>query len=157
MGAGMLLSPDAVHIFTDGSCHPKNRAGGWGAVLLFNSVTKELSGHKRATTNNEMELMAIYKALCALKPTQKPITVYSDSQYSINAVAIWYKGWARNGWRTQQGQPVKNKELIQEIVKIVPPQAVFQWVKGHVGIVHNERADFLAGHARKVGYFGAGT
>jgi len=140
---------DTVHIFTDGSCFPNPGPGGWGAVMLYNNRYKELYGGKHGTTNNEMELMAMLEGLAALKTRKYPVIIYSDSQYSINSVSVWHKGWAKRGWTTSTGQPVKNVELIREIVKASGDNTIFKWVKGHVGIVHNERADVLAGMGRK--------
>lgn len=145
---------DTVHIFTDGSCERVKKAGtkgkgGWGVVLLFNERRLELYGGKKETTNQEMELMAILKALQALKSRKYNIVIYSDSQYSINCVSCWHFGWKRNGWQTSDGKPVRNRELIEEIVKLICPKTAFKWVKGHNGMEHNERADRLA-HAGRM-------
>jgi len=147
------LAEDIVHIFTDGSSSRVDRGGkgpgGWGAVLLYNQHYKELHGGSGQTTNNEMELMGIYKGLEALKTKDKRVVVYSDSKYAINAVSIWWRGWERRGWRTADGSPVKNLELIKKIIGLVHSQVSFRWVKGHIGLQHNERADVLAGKGKR--------
>lgn len=147
------LAENIIHIFTDGSSSRVERGGkgpgGWGAVLIFNSHYKELFGGSTKTTNNEMELMGIYQGLKALKTQDKRVVVYSDSQYAINAVSVWWRGWKRRGWRTADGSPVKNLELIQDIVALVHKQVSFRWVKGHNGLQHNERADVLAGKGKR--------
>ena len=144
------LYRDTVHIFTDGSCFPNpGGPGGWAAVLIFNELRKEVFGGAARTTNNEMELRGILEGLKMLKSRKYPVIIYSDSQYSLNCVSAWHKGWAARGWRTASGTPVKNVELIQEIVALKTDNIVFKWVKGHIGITENERADFLAGEGRR--------
>lgn len=148
------FTSNTIHIFTDGSCERCKQegdkgTGGWGAVMLFNDNKKEIYGGQSKTTNNEMELMAIYQGLKAVKNWKYPVIVYSDSQYSINCVSVWAKAWERRGWRTATGQPVKNAALISSIVKLAEGRVIFKWVKGHIGIEHNERADVLATQGRK--------
>lgn len=144
------LYRDTVHIFTDGSCYPNpGGPGGWGCVFLFNDKYKELFGGCPSTTNNEMELMAILQGLRTLKSQKHPVIVYSDSQYCVNSVSVWHNGWARRNWHTASGTPVKNAELIKEIVGLSQTHTVFKWVKGHAGISYNERADILAGMGRE--------
>lgn len=146
----LILSPNAVHVFTDGSCYPKDGTGGWGAVLVHQDTCVAIAGNKQGTTNNEMELSAILHGLNRVRYSKHPVLVYSDSQYSINAVASWWRGWQRKGWVTGQGKPVKNLELIQSIVGHDHyPKTAFQWVRGHAGHYFNEWADDLAGDARK--------
>lgn len=146
------IKKDTVHIFTDGSCFPNPGPGGYAAVLLFNEHKKEVSGHAKRTTNNEMEMRAILEGLKALKPGNKfPVIVYSDSQYCVNCIVSWSIGWQRRGWTTKQGKPVQHAELIKEITALKKDNIAFRWVKGHVGHEHNERADYLAGEARKNG------
>lgn len=146
------IKADTVHIFTDGSCYPNPGPGGYAAVLLFNGLVKEIHGYKKRTTNNEMELMGILEGIRALKTkTKYPIIIYSDSQYSINCIVAWGKAWQRRNWITSQGAPVKNAEVIKAILEEKTDNMSFKWVKGHVGLEHNERADVLAGEARKNG------
>lgn len=147
------LAPDVVHIFTDGSSSRVVRGGkgpgGWGAVLIYNQHYKEIYGGQPATTNNEMELSGIYEGLRALKRKDRRVVVYSDSQYAINAVSVWWRGWRRRGWCTANGTPVKNLDLIKAIVELVHDNVSFRWVKGHNGLKYNERADVLAGKGKR--------
>ncbi len=133
-----------VVIYTDGACSGNPGPGGWGAILMFNGVERELSGGEPATTNNRMELMAAISALEALK---RPcdVTLTTDSVYVRDGITKWIHGWQRNGWRTADKKPVKNAELWQELLDAARPHRVaWRWVKGHAGHAENERADKLA-------------
>lgn len=142
----MILEPNVVHVFTDGSCHRLTGNGGWASVLLWKDVVKEVSGAETHTTNNRMELSAILGGLRMIKEgTRLPVRVYSDSKYCVNSLSAWHHAWRRNGWVTATGTPVANRDLIEEITRIQPENTVYKWVKGHVGHVHNERCDELAG------------
>lgn len=142
------LLRDTLHIFTDGSAINQTGAGGWGAVLLWNGHTKEVFGGAPGQTNNTMELTAILEGLRARSRDVRTI-VYSDSQYCINSLVTWYSGWERKGFITSTGKPVANLQLLKDIRALITPMVVFQWVKGHVGIEHNERADALAEQGRR--------
>ena len=74
-----------VEIFTDGACQGNPGPGGWGAILRFNGIEKEISGGDPATTNNRMELTAVIRALQCLKEPCS-VTLCSDSQYVCNAI-----------------------------------------------------------------------
>lgn len=118
--------------------------GGWGAILTFNGVEKELSGGEAQTTNNRMELMAAIAALEALK---RPVTValHTDSQYLRQGITGWIHGWKKNGWKTADRKPVKNAELWQRLEAALGRHKIeWKWVKGHAGDEMNERADALA-------------
>ena len=134
-----------VTIYTDGSCLNNPGPGGYGAVLLFGSQRREISGGFRLTTNNRMEIMAVISALEALKePCQ--ITLYSDSQYVVNAMT---KGWARrwqvNDWKRNKKELAVNPDLWERLLMVSQPHDVdFRWLRGHSGIVENERCDRLA-------------
>jgi ribonuclease HI len=133
-----------IEIFTDGACSGNPGPGGWGAILRFNGVEKELSGGEQNSTNNRMELMAAISALNALK---EPCTVdlYTDSSYVCDGVSKWIFGWKRNGWKTANKKPVKNAELWQLLDAARDKHTVtWHWVKGHAGHAENERADELA-------------
>lgn len=133
-----------VEIFTDGACSGNPGPGGWGAVLRFNGVTKELSGGEAPTTNNRMELLAAISALNALKEPCA-VDLYTDSNYVKDGIFSWIDGWKRNGWKTAARQPVKNAELWQALDEARNRhQVVWHWVKGHAGHPENERADELA-------------
>lgn len=141
------LSLDTVEIFTDGACRGNPGVGGWGALLRFQGLEKELKGYAPETTNNQMELMAAIQGLEALK---RPCTVVltTDSQYVRQGITEWIHGWKRKNWRNAQGQPVKNKELWQRLEAACAPHTVqWQWVKGHSGHRENERVDQLANQA----------
>ena len=133
-----------VTIFTDGACSGNPGPGGWGAILRFGEVEKELKGGEAHTTNNRMELLAAISALEALKrPAQVDLT--TDSQYVRQGITAWIHNWKRNGWRTADKKPVKNGELWQELDAARQRHQVrWHWVKGHAGHPENERADELA-------------
>ena len=136
-----------VVITTDGACRGNPGPGGWGAVLRFGAVEREMSGGERDTTNNRMELMAAIEALSALK---RPcaVTLRTDSTYVRDGITKWVHGWQRNGWRTAARKPVKNAELWQALAAAAERHTIdWQWVKGHAGDPDNERADGLATRA----------
>ncbi len=138
------MSTDVVVIYTDGACSGNPGPGGWGAILRYNGVEKELKGGENPTTNNRMELMAAISALEALK---RPCTVelHTDSQYVRQGITGWIHGWKRNGWRTADKKPVKNEDLWRRLDEaLARHQVTWHWVKGHAGDVMNERADALA-------------
>ena len=144
IGAGGVSSTIPVIIHTDGACSGNPGPGGWGAILKFGDVEKELKGGEAHTTNNRMELMAAISALEALK---KPCTVdlYTDSQYVRSGITGWIHNWKRNGWRTSDKKPVKNVDLWQRLdAALHRHQVRWHWVKGHAGHDENERADQLA-------------
>jgi len=133
-----------VDIFTDGACSGNPGPGGWGAILRFNGVEKELSGFEAATTNNRMELMAAIAALEALKkPSQ--VRLHTDSKYVMEGITKWLPQWIARGWKTADKKPVKNVDLWRLLQAAIAPHEVeFIWVKGHAGHPENERADQLA-------------
>uniref|UniRef100_A0A9E8CPW2 Ribonuclease H n=1 Tax=Bosea sp. NBC_00436 TaxID=2969620 RepID=A0A9E8CPW2_9HYPH len=138
------MSGDTVEVWTDGACSGNPGPGGWGAILTFNGVEKELSGGEAQTTNNRMELMAAISALEALK---RPVTValHTDSQYLRQGITGWIHGWKKNGWKTADRKPVKNAELWQRLEAALGRHKIeWKWVKGHAGDEMNERADALA-------------
>ncbi len=129
-----------VEIFTDGACSGNPGPGGWGVLLRYNGVEKELSGGEKETTNNRMEMMAVIQGLSALK---KPSTVklYTDSQYVQKGVTEWMKGWKAKGWPSR----IKNQDLWLRIDEVMQPHKIqFIWVRGHDGHIENERVDKLA-------------
>jgi ribonuclease HI len=134
-----------VEIYTDGACSGNPGPGGWGVLLRYGDVVKELCGGEAGlTTNNRMELMAAIRALESLK---WPVTVrlHTDSTYVRSGITKWLPNWKRNGWRTSDKQPVKNADLWQRLDAAVAEHAVeWLWVKGHAGDPGNERADALA-------------
>ncbi|MCB9983276.1 MAG: ribonuclease HI [Rhodospirillales bacterium] len=133
-----------VEIYTDGACSGNPGPGGWGAVMRWNGHEKELSGGEAETTNNRMEMMAVIRALEAIKGSPK-IEIYTDSKYVIDGVEKWLKGWKARGWKTAGKKQVKNQGLWKQIDELIVKHDVsFHWVKGHDGHPENERADQLA-------------
>lgn len=134
-----------VEIYTDGACSGNPGSGGWGAILRYGSVEKELSGGEAHTTNNRMELQAVISALKALKKECK-ITLYTDSRYVMDGVNQWLPNWKMNGWKTtNKKSAVKNIDLWQELDALLCKHRIkWVWVKGHNGHPENERVDKLA-------------
>jgi ribonuclease HI len=133
-----------VQIFTDGACSGNPGPGGWGAILRFGELEKELKGGERHTTNNRMELLAAISALEALKKPAS-IDLTTDSQYVRHGITSWIHNWKRNGWRTADKKPVKNVDLWQRLDGALKEHDIrWHWIKGHAGHAENERADQLA-------------
>jgi ribonuclease HI len=139
------VKPGAVvDIFTDGACSGNPGPGGWGAVLRFETIEKELSGGEPLTTNNRMELMAAIAALEALKRPCR-VRLHTDSIYLRDGITRWINKWRRNGWLTSDRKPVKNADLWERLeTAMAPHQIEWAWVRGHAGHAENERADELA-------------
>ena len=133
-----------VEIFTDGACRGNPGPGGWGALLRYGDVERELFGGELNTTNNRMELQAAIEALKALsRPCSVDLT--TDSVYVRNGITTWMDNWKKKGWRTAARKPVKNVDLWQALDNESQRHQVrWHWVKGHSGHAENERADQLA-------------
>lgn len=136
---------EKVTIYTDGACSGNPGPGGWGAILMYNGNSKEISGGCKDTTNNIMELTAVIKALKMLKYACE-VDLYSDSAYVVNAFKQkWIENWKKNNWKTASKEPVKNKELWQELDNLTQMHKVtFHKVKGHSDNEFNNRCDELA-------------
>lgn len=134
-----------LDIFTDGACSGNPGPGGWGAILRYNGVEKELSGSEKETTNNRMELTAVIKAFEALKEPCEA-TVYTDSKYVCDAVVKkWVYSWKANGWRKSDKKPALNVDLWEQLLSLLDKHtAEFVWLKGHAGHPENERCDRMA-------------
>ena len=133
-----------VEIFTDGACSGNPGPGGWGAILRYDGVEKELSGGERETTNNRMEMMAAIMALESLKRPSR-VKLHTDSQYVQKGMTEWVSGWIKRGWKTADKKPVKNVDLWQRLQTAAAPHKVdYIWVRGHDGHPENERVDALA-------------
>ncbi len=133
-----------VDAFTDGACSGNPGPGGWGAILRWNGVEKELSGCEALTTNNRMELTA---AIAALEALSRPVRVriHTDSQYVRDGITRWIHAWKKNGWKTAAKKPVKNADLWQRLEAACARHRIeWHWVRGHAGHPENERADALA-------------
>ncbi|AGB18980.1 ribonuclease HI [Thermoanaerobacterium thermosaccharolyticum] len=134
-----------IDIYTDGACSGNPGPGGWGAVLIYNGVKKEISGYEENTTNNRMELTAVIKALSLLKRSCK-INLYSDSSYLINAFnQKWIENWQKRGWLKSDKTPVENKDLWLKLLDLSSCHDI-KWikVKGHSDNEYNNRCDKLA-------------
>ncbi len=135
---------ELVVIYADGACNGNPGPGGWGAWISMGGHSKELCGGEPVTTNNRMELMAVIRALQALKRACN-VKVYTDSVYVQKGMTEWIEGWKKRGWRTADKKPVKNDDLWQELDAIAQQHQIeWLWVKGHAGDAGNERADALA-------------
>lgn len=136
---------DKVIIYTDGACSGNPGPGGWGAVLMYKDAKKEISGGMKNTTNNIMEITAVIEALKCLK-VESNVQVYSDSAYTVNAFKQgWIYNWMKNGWKTASKEPVKNKELWEELYALTKKHKVeFIKVKGHADNEFNNRCDEMA-------------
>ena len=133
-----------VTIYTDGACSGNPGPGGWGAILMYGSKKKELSGGEMSTTNNRMELISVISALKALNEPCKVI-LYTDSQYVANAINLgWLENWRIKGWKRKGGE-VKNPDLWKDLVLLLETHKVtFEWVKGHSDNEYNNRCDEMA-------------
>jgi ribonuclease HI len=143
MSESATASPE-VELYTDGACSGNPGPGGWGALLRFGAVEKELSGSEAMSTNNRMELMAAISGLEALKKPAR-VKLYTDSIYVRDGITKWLKGWKAKGWLTADKKPVKNKELWQRLEAAAHIHKIdWLWVKGHSGHPENDRVDQLA-------------
>ena len=146
------MSKNSIIIYTDGACAPNPGIGGWGAVLISNkhNLRTEISGSEVSSTNNRMEIIAVIKALEALK---KPclVDLYSDSTYVKNAFEKnWIKNWINNDWKSKGRKPIANKDLWLRLIDVSQKHKVsWHWVKGHSNNPENNRCDELAVQARK--------
>ncbi|MDX1296985.1 ribonuclease HI [uncultured Pseudomonas sp.] len=135
---------EQVEIYTDGACKGNPGVGGWGALMIFQGVEKELWGGEANTTNNRMEMTAAIRALAELKRSCD-VRLVTDSQYVMQGIQDWMPNWKKRGWKTAAKQPVKNADLWQQLDEQVNRHTVtWQWVRGHTGHPGNERADQLA-------------
>ena len=128
-----------INIYTDGACSGNQNSeniGGWGAILEYGEHQKELHGGELNTTNNRMEMMALIRALQALKKDEQVIKVFSDSSYLMNCFREkWYIGWQKNNWKTSKKTPVENQDLWQALLSLTEKHSIsFYRVKGHVNL-----------------------
>ena len=134
-----------VTIYTDGACSGNPGPGGWGAILEWNGMEKELSGGAADTTNNRMELSGVIEALRALKEPCA-VELYTDSKYVFDAVdKRWVYGWRARGWVKADKKPALNVDLWQQLLPLLETHTVrWHWVKGHAENEKNNRCDKLA-------------
>ena len=139
-----------VTIYTDGACSGNPGPGGWGAILIYNGVEKELSGGEANTTNNRMELTAVIQALQALR---EPCTVelWSDSKYVIDGLEKgWAASWQKKGWIKSDKKPALNPDLWSVLLNLSQQHELhYHWVKGHADNEYNNRCDQLAVEQRE--------
>ena len=133
-----------VIIYTDGACRGNPGPGGWGALIKFDGVEKEIFGGQIDTTNNQMELSAAIEGLTVLTEPCS-VKLFTDSKYVMDGITQWIQNWKKNNWRTAAKKEVKNKELWQKLDNLISEHQVqWHWVKGHSGDAGNETADLLA-------------
>ena len=139
-----IINIPNVIIYTDGACQGNPGPGGWGAVLIFEKNIKKISGYSPNSTNNKMELTAAIEGLKSLKQSCK-VELFTDSQYVKKGMSEWIQGWILKNWVNAAKDPVKNKELWQELHELSKIHTVtWNWVKAHNGDKYNEEADRLA-------------
>jgi ribonuclease HI len=149
-----------VEVYTDGGCDPNPGPGGWGAILRWGDREWVLSGNDPDTTNNRMELQAAAAALTLLEGLvgRCRVRVHTDSQYLRRGITEWVDGWVRRGWRTSNGQAVKNQDLWRVLHRVTETHDIsWHWLKGHAGHPLNERADRLATEALRALRRGSGA
>ena len=140
----MTASRKQVDVHTDGACLGNPGPGGWGALLRWREMEREVAGGEPDTTNNRMELMAAIGALEALREPCDVILT-TDSQYVRQGITQWMANWVRRGWKTSGGDAVKNRDLWERLHAAAGRHTVdWRWVKGHSGHPDNERVDVLA-------------
>ncbi len=134
-----------VYLYTDGACRGNPGVGGWGAILKYKDIKREMSGGEKLTTNNRMELLGAINGLEALKEPCHVILT-SDSKYLVDGITKgWARSWKEKGWKKSDGKPALNTELWDRLLTLCDIHEVeFVWVKGHAGHSENERCDALA-------------
>ena len=133
-----------IKIYTDGSCLKNPGNGGWAAIIFMNNEKIIISGCKKNTTNNQMELMAAIEALKKI-PKDQEVQMFTDSKYVKMGITEWIKKWSQNDWKTSSKQRVKNIELWKELNDISKKHKIeWHWVKAHAGNPNNEEVDELA-------------
>ena len=134
-----------ITIYTDGACSGNPGVGGWGVVIIDDNKNETfLNGGDNDTTNNKMELTAAIQALTTFE-NKSTIKLITDSKYVKDGIQSWIQNWKKNGWKTASKKPVKNKELWIELDELIARHIItWEWVKGHAGNTHNEKADYLA-------------
>jgi ribonuclease HI len=133
--------PFEVNIYTDGAASGNPGPGGYGVILIWGKLRKELSAGFALTTNNRMELRAVIEGLKLLRYEGCKVTVFSDSRYVVDAIN---KGWLFD-WEKKAFRKKKNEDLWIEFLREYRKHKVeFKWVKGHNDHPENERCDILA-------------
>ena len=133
-----------IKIYTDGSCLGNPGNGGWAAIIIEDEEKTHIKGSQKDTTNNQMELLAPIKALKKI-PKGSNVQIFTDSKYVKSGITEWINNWKKNGWKTANKQPVKNKELWTELDNLVNEFEIkWIWVKGHSKNKLNNEVDLIA-------------
>ena len=136
-----------IKIYTDGSCLGNPGNGGWAAIIIDDKKKIQIKGSKKKTTNNQMELLAPIKALKKI-PKGSSVQIFTDSKYVKSGITEWIHTWKKNGWKTANKQPVKNKELWTELDLMTSEFDIkWSWVKGHSTNKLNNEVDLIAREA----------
>jgi len=139
-----------IKIYTDGSCLGNPGNGGWAAIIIKGEKKTHIKGSKKDTTNNQMELLAPIKALKKI-PKGSSIQIFTDSKYVKSGITEWIHNWKKNGWKTANNQPVKNKELWTELDVMTGEFKIkWNWVKGHSTDKLNNEVDLIAREAASI-------
>lgn len=134
-----------VDIYTDGACKGNPGPGGYGTIIVFGNIEKEISGGAADTTNNRMEMTAVIAGLEALRE-RCDVTLYTDSKYVADSISKgWAVSWRKNGWKKGDKKPALNIDLWEKLLNLLDKHDVkIVWIKGHAGHEYNERCDILA-------------
>ena len=136
-----------IKIYTDGSCLGNPGHGGWAAIIIEDEKKTRIKGSKKDTTNNQMELLAPIKALKKI-PKGSNVQIFTDSKYVKSGITVWIHNWKKNGWKTANKQPVKNKDLWTELDLMTSEFEIkWSWVKGHSSDELNNEVDLIAREA----------
>ena len=136
-----------IKIYTDGSCLENPGNGGWAAIIIDDEKKTQIKGSKENTTNNQMELLAPIEALKKI-PKGSEVQIFTDSKYVKSGITEWIHNWKKNGWKTANKQPVKNKDLWTELDNmIIAHEIQWIWVKGHSSDKLNNEVDLIAREA----------
>ena len=136
-----------IKIYTDGSCLGNPGNGGWAAIIIKDEKKTHIKGSKKDTTNNQMELLAPIQALKKI-PQGSKVQVFTDSKYVKSGITEWIHNWKKNGWKTANKQPVKNKDLWTELDLMTSEFEIkWSWVKGHSTDTLNNEVDLIARQA----------
>ena len=136
-----------IKIYTDGSCLENPGNGGWEAIIIDDGKKTEIKGSKKNTTNNQMELLAPIEALKKI-PKGSKVEIFTDSKYVKSGITEWIHNWKKNGWKTADKQPVKNKELWEELDLLANQFEIsWNWVKAHSTDKLNNEVDLIAREA----------
>ena len=133
-----------IKIYTDGSCIGNPGNGGWAAIIMINGKKTNIKGGEKNATNNQMELLAPIKALNKI-PKGSKVQIFTDSKYVKSGITEWIYNWKKNGWKTANKQPVKNKELWTALDELSNEFEIeWSWVKAHSTDELNNEVDLIA-------------